>query len=68
MLQVIRDQVLSDDTPDFVLMQRDDIAFLLAIIKVGEELYRLNEHGARQGSKASKRLKIMWEALLFSES
>ena len=56
------------DLPEYVLMNRDDVLFLLGLIEVGEEMANLTDHAAQRGSKVAKRLISMWRELLQHEA
>jgi len=67
-LELIKEEMHQPDLPDYVLMNRDDVLFLLEIINVGEEMANLTDHSAQRGSKVAKRLIGMWRELLQHEA
>ena len=61
---MIQEEMSTPDLPEFVLMNRDDIYFLLDIIETAEEMAVLVDHSAQRGSKSAKRLLDRWNELL----
>ena len=66
-LELIKEEMYQPDLPDYVLMNRDDVLFLLEIISVSEEMANLTDHSALRGSKVAQRLISMWRELLAHE-
>ena len=66
-VEIIREAVLAPDTPEYLLMNRSDVIYLLTLTDLAEELASYVENDARIGLKRAKELSEMWKDLYCHE-
>jgi hypothetical protein len=67
-LQIIQAQMEEPDIPDYIMLHKEDVNFLLALIKQAEILAKFAEVAEEHGSLSAKRALGVWRELLINEA
>lgn len=64
-LEIIKEQILDKDTPDYVLMNKEDVVFLLDVISCAENMEKILQHS--KYNRHVKKVLEEWGELLHHE-